>query len=268
MWTCKNCGTENEGYVCTGCGAAYEEERTEDTPKKNKTYMVLIVALGVLLLALVVLLTVLLTMKKNEEPQPAQVVNVVTTVAPTESPEDTVYDDGTNEDFMEEPVWSTETAELTGVAAENDAPTYSRRNIHLTNVEEYIDKTIRPIYNMIAEKNKTLSSSETDGITKQFADASMPRMSDVTVVCVTYPAGTDGDPYSRQYYFDPATGEFIFAFIFDGTKEEHRLYFYKDSLIHHKVRHNGGEDVTTDNPTDDYLLSMANDAIREAYAGR
>lgn len=266
MWTCEKCGAENEGYVCTECGAAYEEERTEKMPSGHKSYTVLIAALAVLILALLVLLVVLFTMNKEEKTAPVQVV--VTTAVPTETANISAYDEKTEGNIPESPAWITETAEITGVAAMNDASTYSRRNIHLTNVKEYIDQTICPIYNMIADPDNVLPSSAENGIIKEYADETITGLPGEIVVCVTYPAGTNGNHYSRKYYFDPSTNEFIFAFLFDGSKEEHRLYFYKDSLIHHKVRQNGGEDVATDNPTEEYLLTMAEEAIREAYAGR
>lgn len=257
MWICEKCGTENEGYVCAVCGATQEE--WEQPQKKEKSYLPLILSLCVLVLALVVLLaTMLINMNREEETQHVQVTKVIVTPAPTPTPIPA-------ETYVPQDVQVTETAELTEHAIVNDVPTSSRRNIYLTNVEEYISKTIRPRCNEIAYAESRLPKRDVrDGVSKLFADDTMERSSAESVVCVTYEDGTDGVPYARKYYFDALTNEFMFAFIFHGAEEEHRLYFYKNALIRYKAP----DETETDNPTDTDMLEMADMALAEAYAGR
>jgi hypothetical protein len=72
-------------------------------------------------------------------------------------------------------------------------------------------------------------------------------------------AGTDDYNMSRQYYYEPESGNVLFAFVFAG-KKEYRLYFYNNKLI----RVVGPDGVTVNNPTDTYSLQMGNFVLNDA----
>ncbi len=69
--------------------------------------------------------------------------------------------------------------------------------------------------------------------------------------------GTDGWNYSREYYYHD--GQFIFAFIYNGT-EEHRLYF-KDN---HMIRYIDERHTTFDFPNLDAFQDWEQRALEEA----
>ncbi len=69
--------------------------------------------------------------------------------------------------------------------------------------------------------------------------------------------GTDGWNYSREYYYHD--GQFIFAFIYNGT-EEHRLYF-KDN---HMIRYIDESHTTFDYPNLDAFADWEKRALDEA----
>ena len=69
--------------------------------------------------------------------------------------------------------------------------------------------------------------------------------------------GTDGWNYSREYYYHD--GQFIFAFIYNGT-EEHRLYF-KDN---HMIRYIDESHTTYDFPNLDAFKDWEQRALEEA----
>ena len=88
--------------------------------------------------------------------------------------------------------------------------------------EEYIEVFVRPAYNSINESEGYYEKTENDGVTVWKSGSQVMKKE--------IPAGVGGHDVSRQYYYDPESGELIFAFMFRGT-EEHRLYFKSGVLF-------------------------------------
>lgn len=178
---------------------------------------------------------------------------VQTTPAPTPTQDEQTHEirDG----------WIIETADTsTGNAAYIEDKTFRRKNYHLTNVEEYVNKVIRPIYVSVEENHTPLV--ENDGVVWYMANPGTPETEYISYASpfIVYEAGTDGDKYERRYYFDSNVDSLVFAFVYLDT-EEHRLYFYKDSVI----RYISPEGEIYDNPTQKDILDLANKCVKEAY---
>ena len=118
--------------------------------------------------------------------------------------------------------------------------------------EEYIDVFIRPLYNSINESAEYYDRTENGGITVWKSGG--------TVMKKEIQGGTDGNDMSRQYYFDPESGELMFAFVFKGT-EEHRLYFKSGKLI----RYIDAEGNQANYPRMDQTSGLAELALSECY---
>ena len=156
--------------------------------------------------------------------------------------------------------WTYETVIVTGHGAVNENLNGIRKNIHLNNIEEYVKGTIRPVYYAITDKFEKLERIESNaGITWYLGDAELSEGASTPIACIKYDAGTNGNKYERRYYFDSSNGELIFAFIFFGA-EEHRLYFYKESIIRY-IDNNG---TIFDNPEQQYILDKGQNAITES----
>ena len=118
--------------------------------------------------------------------------------------------------------------------------------------EEYIDVFIRPLYNSINESAVYYDKTESSGITVWKSGG--------TVMKKEIQGGTDGNDMSRQYYFDPESGELMFAFMFKGT-EEHRLYFKSGELI----RYINAEGNQANYPGMEQTSGLAELALSECY---
>ena len=260
MWRCPQCETVCKGTFCTVCG--YKKPPVSQTlqgsqtptvqpPKKEKNPYLLIgmiVCLFLLITVTVVGLWMYLVAYQEEDTVARPHQRIQEDAEKTEKP----HKEQTEEPVApEEPSFTVESAQVDGEAAIGEGD-FKRHDIHLTNVEEYVSGTIRPIYQSIVNNTELQEVTKSDGVSYYFDNSS--------VAMVRYPAGTDGDPYERRYFFDTRNDELVFAFIFLGT-EEHRMYFYKDSLI----RYIDDQTTVTDNPTDDELLDWAERAIGEAY---
>jgi len=90
-------------------------------------------------------------------------------------------------------------------------------------VEEYIDVFIRPLYNSINESVEHYEKSESYGITTWKSGG--------FVIKEEIPQGIGGNDLSREYYYDPESGELMFAFMYSDSSDEHRLYFKSGELI-------------------------------------
>ena len=89
--------------------------------------------------------------------------------------------------------------------------------------EEYIDVFIRPLYNSINESAEHYEKIESDGVTIWKSGG--------TIMKKAIPIGIGGNDLSREYYYDPESGELMFAFMYSGSSDEHRLYFKSGELI-------------------------------------
>lgn len=163
--------------------------------------------------------------------------------------------------------WRIETAQITGIAAETEYKDFNRKNVHITNVEEYIREVIRPIYQEIVNSTNP-TEINVDGVTWYLCDHSPSQRRPIpdnissfsSILCVKYASGTDGNEYERRYYFDRLSDELVFA-LWTKNGMERRLYFYKSSIIRY-IDENGAR---VDNPTEPHILSMAETSLREGF---
>ena len=168
---------------------------------------------------------------KNVTEQPSSEPIPVQTVSPT-------------------PDWKTETAPASG-EFHHIPEEHILGNVHLTNVEEYVVNTVRPIYYGITENPHLTPVIEGEKTWYYEGDS---------IVRLQYNAGANGVPYERNYYYNSQNEEMVFAFVFLG-QEEYRLYFYKNSL----VRYIGPDGAVVDNPVESAFLEQAEQAVFEAY---
>ena len=270
---CGNCGGKipDTLQVCTNCGHKLHTQHLEENAigyvmadsekiKKKNLYLIPILLITLFFIGGILTYYFNLTYKSNDNVD--DIVKQVDEIyKETFSEDDNLpveNDDSVDNNNIDEHNRITETAILNGSAVPNPSENGVYNNIQLTNVEEYIENTIRPIYYSITSNNNLVCESKTNDISFYYDDSI--KSSNFGICWIRYAAGAYGNQYERRYYFDSRNGELVFAFIF-LDEEEYRLYFYKNSII----RYIDNYGVSFDNPTDSDILNKAKQAIDEAY---
>ena len=271
---CGNCGEKSLDslQICTKCGQKLHTQKFAENPggylmkgsKKTKNkhlYLFAILLVAVFICGGVLTYYFTSSYRFNDNTNDDGIIEQIDEIYKETILEDdnlsVKNEDNTDADTAGHNI-TIETAALDGMAASSSLESGVYNRVQLTNVEEYIVNTIRPIYYSITADNSLTAVSKADDIRVYYDNST--KTADPKIRWIQYDAGAKGNRFERRYYFDSTNGELIFAFIFLG-KEEHRLYFYKNSII----RYIDNYGVSVDNPTDNEILSKAEQAINEAY---
>ncbi len=120
-------------------------------------------------------------------------------------------------------------------------------------VENYVKNIVQPIYYGTQENLASYAKSKEGEATLWYDGKGYVKKE--------FPEGAGGYNMSRQYYYDTESGALVFAFIFKGTNEEHRLYIKNNEV----VRYINPSKAVFDNPSYNLVSEFMSRALTEAY---